>query len=314
MNVRAYPLLSALLGALAAASSASGSIFVYSGSIDTYTVPTTGVYDISVSGAQGGLSEQYSGGAGAVVSGDVSLTAGEVLDIVVGQQGGAHNGATGGGGGGSFVWVLSTSQLLAAAGGGGGAAYASGDGGGGTNVTSGQAGFDSLNLGYGGSGGSNGSGGGGGTNSSAVGNNNGGGGGGWLTSGGSGTGGTIKGSGLGGNGPPSFSGGLGDDQDNGGFGGGGGGGFEGGGGGGGYSGGGGGGGYPAGAGGGGGSYLDASFTDQVLTGGYNSGDGEVEITFEPDSTSAPEPASIAVWGGLAVAALAGYGWRRRRPE
>jgi hypothetical protein len=66
------------------------------------------LYDIVAAGAQGGSGEFLSdtGGYGAEVSGDITLTAGTELEIVVGGAGdtgrfGAQNGA--GGGGGSFV-------------------------------------------------------------------------------------------------------------------------------------------------------------------------------------------------------------------
>jgi MYXO-CTERM domain-containing protein len=116
-----------------------------------------------------------------------------------------------------------------------------------------------------------------------------------------------------------FSGGTGGGGGaDGGFGGGGGAGFNGGGGGGGYSGGGGGSGgilnaaVFGGGGGGGGSY-DADLIGGTEMAGFNSGNGEVTITFVP-STAAPEPGSIAVWSGLGAAAIAGYGWRRRRRQ
>ncbi len=88
--------------------------------IQTWTVPATGPYKITVNGAQGG----GNGGLGAQIEGDFILTAGQVLKIVIGQQGVCGSGGTasnngGGGGGGSFV-VLGTNSLLIAAGGGGG--------------------------------------------------------------------------------------------------------------------------------------------------------------------------------------------------
>ena len=45
--------VSALLVALAAASSVNGQVFTYSGSVQSYTIPATGIYAISVSGARG---------------------------------------------------------------------------------------------------------------------------------------------------------------------------------------------------------------------------------------------------------------------
>jgi hypothetical protein len=68
----------------------SADIFGYSGSVVTYTVTTTGVYNIIAAGAQGGSGGAGiiggPGGLGAVVGGDVFLTAGTVLDIVVGKH------------------------------------------------------------------------------------------------------------------------------------------------------------------------------------------------------------------------------------
>src|SRR5210317_980271 len=80
--------------------------FDYTGSIETYTVPD-GVSRISIQayGAQGG---NDNGGLGAGIYGEFDVTAGNVLNIVVGQQGVVNNcggaDASGGGGGGSFVW------------------------------------------------------------------------------------------------------------------------------------------------------------------------------------------------------------------
>jgi hypothetical protein len=83
------------------------------GTIQTYTVPSTGTYTIEVWGAQGG-GGGYGGGLGARMRGDVALTAGTVLKILVGQQGGA---TYGGGGGGSFVTKSDNSPLVIAGGG-----------------------------------------------------------------------------------------------------------------------------------------------------------------------------------------------------
>jgi hypothetical protein len=53
-------------------------MFSYSGSIVTFDVTASGIYQITVAGAQGGGN---SGGQGALVSGDIFLNAGTVLDI-----------------------------------------------------------------------------------------------------------------------------------------------------------------------------------------------------------------------------------------
>jgi hypothetical protein len=283
--------------------------FSYTGSIVDYTIPVTGTYDITAAGAQGGGGEAgATGGSGAVISGDISLTAGTQLGIVVGGMGltGNFDGQWGGGGGGgSFVYVLSALQPLIVAGGGGGSGYdgTGVPGGSGQITTSGQAGFGPG----GGTAGTAGSGGGGGTG--YGGQYNGGGGGGWAGNGGNGLGTGIAsgegGSGDGGFGAFTFAagqgGGYGGQFANGGFGGGGGGGWQGGGGGGGYSGGGGGDGTNYGA-GGGGSYLDPSFTGTTLLEGTNAGDGYVTIV--NTITSVPEPCTMLLLG-LGLFGLAG---------
>lgn len=85
-------------------------------------VATSGVYLVSASGAQGG----GDGGAGVFMSGRFTLLRGDVIKLLVGQQGetsgfvvGLSDG-TGGGGGGSFVVNMNGPTLLIAAGGGGG--------------------------------------------------------------------------------------------------------------------------------------------------------------------------------------------------
>jgi autotransporter-associated beta strand protein len=267
--------------------------FNYTGALQTYTVTTTGAYDITVYGAQGGSagpSGIYLGGFGAEVSGVVELAAGDVLSIVVGGEGGIGNfgsGHGGGGGGGSFVF---DANLLAVAGGGGGASTTLW-GQGGEAITVGAPGLD----GSGGIGGPPAFGGAGGFGGFGAGA--GGGGAGWLGPGSAGVGADT---GVGGASGPSFAGGLGDNYDGipqtayGGYGGGGGGGLQAGGGGGGYSGGGGGGGGTGGTGGGGtggggGSYLAVDFTGATLMADAQFGNGEVTIaqtlanidTFQP---------------------------------
>jgi hypothetical protein len=250
--------------------------FSYSGSSTTFTITTTGTYDIIAYGAEGGGSgDGNAGGDGAEVGGDVSLTAGTVLDIIVGQEGGTSTSGGGGGGGGSFVEREGGSTtLLFAAGGGGGGGYSIT----GNDVDLGSVGLDgNAGGGVGGAGGTAGNGGGAGSF--------GGGGGGGIYSAGA----TSGGDGGAANGG---AGGAGQSNGSGGFGGGGGGsntlplGIGGGGGGGGYGGGGGGQGYTTGggggfAGGGGGSYLDTAATDTVAIAGERGGDGEVTIALVP---------------------------------
>eukprot|EP00930_Biecheleria_cincta_P039774 TRINITY_DN2730_c0_g1_i1.p1 TRINITY_DN2730_c0_g1~~TRINITY_DN2730_c0_g1_i1.p1 ORF type:complete len:716 (+),score=129.23 TRINITY_DN2730_c0_g1_i1:51-2198(+) len=84
--------------------------------IQSWTVPASGEYKIEAWGAQGGCQ----GGAGAYVSGFFNLTAGDVVHILVGQQGvTAPNRVGNGGGGGSFVVGAGNSPLVIAGGGGG---------------------------------------------------------------------------------------------------------------------------------------------------------------------------------------------------
>ncbi|MBT4651737.1 hypothetical protein HOC13_04430, partial [Candidatus Woesearchaeota archaeon] len=241
------------------------------GGVQNFTAPATGTYAIEVAGAEGGSGTDGSsvGGKGAIMKGDFSLTKGQVISILVGQQGLSDGG--GGGGGGSFVWDPTSITLpLIVAGGGGGSGDGSTptyDGKDATTLTSGVT--------SGGAGGTDGS---GGTAVSSDGQP--GAGAGWLTDA---TGGTKGGTNI------STGNGYGGDNDDvdGGFGGGG---AEhststdseGGGGGGGYSGGGAtGSGDPGG--GGGGSYNDG--TNQNNTSGLNSGHGYVTITTTATSKS-----------------------------
>lgn len=90
--------------------------------IQSWTVPVSGNYRISALGSQGGGAD---GGKGALIEGDFVLTAGDVLRIVVGQQGltlpTEPNSC--GGGGGTYVMKGPTnnvSDIAVIAGGGGG--------------------------------------------------------------------------------------------------------------------------------------------------------------------------------------------------
>jgi hypothetical protein len=285
-------------------------IFITTGAIQTYTVTTSGIYDLTALGGQGGSAADGiqvigHGGYGAKVEGKVHLSAGTVLTIIVagsGLIGSIGPLAAGGGGGGSFIYA-SNGTLLEAAGGGGGAGWEGATGGNGQSTNSGQDGSTAnTNGGTPGAGGINGNGGGGGqTTFEDVNSRNGGGGAGWLTSGGNALGFNNQQTPLtGGITKPLFTGGVGFQADvfpnngcggNGGFGGGGAGGVDGGGGGGGYSGGGGGAGqlpdldpptiFPNTGnnyGGGGGSYIIASALNPILLAGVQAGNGEVDIT------------------------------------
>lgn len=248
--------------------------FSVTSGIQLWTVPLTASYRITTIGARGG-SGATGVGAGARMIGTFSLTQGEKIKILVGQEGVTGNNACGGnkggGGGGSFVTKQDNTILIIAGGGGGGSAgtWANKDA---SITTSGNAGGDT-----GAAGGTLGSGGGATNGCVSVG----GGGGGYSgngTNGGNGNGGTsFLNGGIGGSGGTANGGTAG----NGGFGGGGGSSSYTGGGGGGYSGGGAGGIGSCncgtlGPGGGGGSINNGS--NQSNTAGVNTtGNGSVLI-------------------------------------
>jgi len=105
--------------------SANGSLA--NGSIQTFTVPgcVTSIV-VEAWGAQGGSTSTANGGLGAYAKGTFSVVGGEVIRILVGQQGEAGSsghGNCGGGGGGSFV-TRNNNQPMLVAGGGGGAGTA----------------------------------------------------------------------------------------------------------------------------------------------------------------------------------------------
>lgn len=92
-----------------------------------WTVPSTGKYQITARGAQGGSgSRRGSGGTGAVLEATFALNAGDTLHMLIGQEGRADRGTMVGGGGGTFVFTdYNKAGLLMVAGGGGG--YGVGD-------------------------------------------------------------------------------------------------------------------------------------------------------------------------------------------
>jgi hypothetical protein len=110
------------------ATSLNGQVTITGAGIQQWVVPATGIYNITTAGASGGYTPSAAGGKGRVITTQVSLVAGQVLNILVGQEGGrAQFGGTygggycGGGGGGSFVVNQTTSSILLISGGGGGA-------------------------------------------------------------------------------------------------------------------------------------------------------------------------------------------------
>lgn len=124
--------------------------------VQTVTVPSTGFYELTAEGAQGGGYGTYTGGLGGSVSGKFYLVRGEVLTVLVGGQDGTGGGGTGsafGNGGGMTQLSSNLKGVLLAAGGGGGAG-ASGNGqpgGAGTNLVSfGNGGESGMSGGGGG--------------------------------------------------------------------------------------------------------------------------------------------------------------------
>lgn len=109
----------------------NASYFDTTGGVQLWTVPSSGLYRVEAWGAQGGNPTGRIGGRGARMRGDVELAQGQIVRILVGQQGqiGGHSQNTSqsvtAGGGGSFVvkapYNTNESILVVAGGGGGGA-------------------------------------------------------------------------------------------------------------------------------------------------------------------------------------------------
>ena len=117
--------------------------------IQYWTVPQTATYTIEVWGAQGGNTSSATGGLGARMKGDFTISSGTVLKILVGQQGGG-NYYDGGGGGGTFVVQKTgsnatdiTALIIAGAGGGSNTWRSNGDNG--APGSTGTAGTHGLN-------------------------------------------------------------------------------------------------------------------------------------------------------------------------
>lgn len=135
--------------------------------IQLWTVPATGTYRITARGAQGSTPDGTRGGRGAVMTGDFNLTAGEKIQILVGQTAPTGNASridkSSPGGGGSFVVKYTgitnvVADILVIAGGGGGTGSDRPSGADALTTTSGAAGRN-------GAGGTNGN---GGSNSGAT--------------------------------------------------------------------------------------------------------------------------------------------------
>lgn len=98
--------------------------FSYTGKGETYTVPYSGIYTLSLSGAQGGSYGSHAGGAGGSVTGRFYLYKGEVLTVTIGGQNGYNGGGSAslyGSGGGMSSLASNRKGTLLIAGGGGGA-------------------------------------------------------------------------------------------------------------------------------------------------------------------------------------------------
>jgi len=97
--------------------SIGGLVFTYTGALQTYMVATSGFYEIIADGAQGGSGSTSGdvGGYGADIEASFFLSAGTVLDIIVGGAGNTGDFNiddftglwAGGGGGGSFIYEAS---------------------------------------------------------------------------------------------------------------------------------------------------------------------------------------------------------------
>jgi hypothetical protein len=80
----------------------------YSGTIETYTVTSSGDYEITAYGAQGGAIPGLAGGGGAEIGTDVPLTAGMQLLVVVGGEGENSDLAAGGVAAHTFFYLFPT--------------------------------------------------------------------------------------------------------------------------------------------------------------------------------------------------------------
>ncbi|MGH7010221.1 MAG: hypothetical protein ACREEX_05230, partial [Caulobacteraceae bacterium] len=136
-----------LVGGFTLAGGALGATTFTTPGFFTYTVSKSGIFDITAWGGQGGgwggQGADIDGGWGAQIGGEVTLSAGETLLLVVGAAGVGPGDYGASGGGGSFVALGATpasSTPLVVAGGGGGAGsgrYSTPPGGAGQTGTSG---------------------------------------------------------------------------------------------------------------------------------------------------------------------------------
>ena len=101
-----------------------GNVVIETQGIQEWVVPATGLYQIELAGATAGTARPDHDGLGRRISGEVMLTEGQLLKIVVGQQGLVSDQSATAlwkSGGGGASWVYSDDTPLIVAGGGGGA-------------------------------------------------------------------------------------------------------------------------------------------------------------------------------------------------
>lgn len=130
--------------------------FPFTQSTGNYTIPYTGQYLLTASGAQGGAYDTYQGGLGGSVSGRFWLRAGEILTYTVGGQNGYNGGGSGdmfADGGGCTVITSDRKGTLLIAGGGGGASSMGNGGAGGASSSVISTGIGGESGGAGGGGG-----------------------------------------------------------------------------------------------------------------------------------------------------------------
>jgi hypothetical protein len=89
------------------ATTLAGTVTVVGAGIQQWTVPVTGTYSLAAAGASGGFTPSAAGGKGRAITVQMNLTAGTVMQVLVGQEGGRAQfstpGYSGGGGGGTFI-------------------------------------------------------------------------------------------------------------------------------------------------------------------------------------------------------------------
>jgi hypothetical protein len=117
---------------------ANSALIIFTGTIESWTVASSGTYSITAIGAQGASAQSGRvGGRGASMSGLFDLLAGDLYFFAVGGAGTASS-ANGAGGGGSFFVDALNNPLLVAGGGGG------------TRIQVSQNGCDALTTSFGG--------------------------------------------------------------------------------------------------------------------------------------------------------------------